>query len=259
MLGGVKLPGYLEAGEHRLLIRAGQKRGRFDFSINICEPIDDILYSGNLYPGVRYFVRRSGSGDQISRVVEADHIREDWFSPYFASNLETLAEALPEEGSGEVSEADGARIAKLVTHRDTWRRARAAERSALAVLSKMLSRPPLPPVVVDPLHHQDQGRRLASWRADLSVGVYDVTLSGDTIKRKWIYGREPEGEVSDVLAEFPHAAEWRIAVETVEGGGLYQVKEQPSAENDWTTVLRIDDGMTWQNSTELMIWAIPMK
>ena len=88
MLGGVKLPGYLEAGEHRLLIRAGQKRGRFDFSINICEPIDDILYSGNLYPGVRYFVRRSGSGDQISRVVEADHIREDWFSPYFASNLE---------------------------------------------------------------------------------------------------------------------------------------------------------------------------
>ena len=88
MLGGVKLPGYLEAGEHRLLIRAGQKRGRFDFSINICEPIDDILYSGNRYPGVRYFVRRSGSGDQISRVVEADHIREDWFSPYFASNLE---------------------------------------------------------------------------------------------------------------------------------------------------------------------------
>jgi hypothetical protein len=176
-----------------------------------------------------------------------------------AAILETLAEALPEEGSGEVSEADGARIAKLVTHRDTWRRARAAERSALAVLSKMLSRPPLPPVVVDPLHHQDQGRRLASWRADLSVGVYDVTLSGDTIKRKWIYGREPEGEVSDVLAEFPHAAEWRIAVETVEGGGLYQVKEQPSAENDWTTVLRIDDGMTWQNSTELMIWAIPMK
>jgi len=58
---------------------------------------------------------------------------------------------------------------------------------------------------------------------------------------------------------FPHAAEGRIAVETVEGGGLYQVKEQPSAENDWTTVLRIDDGMTWQNSTELMIWAIPMK
>lgn len=60
-LGMVKLPGFIEAGKHRLLIRAGQGRGDFDFSINICEPIDDVLYHGNRYPGVRYNVGDSAS------------------------------------------------------------------------------------------------------------------------------------------------------------------------------------------------------
>ena len=55
LFGNDKLHGYLEAGEYRLLVRAEQSRGRFDFSFNICEPIDDVLYAGNRYPGVRYY------------------------------------------------------------------------------------------------------------------------------------------------------------------------------------------------------------
>ena len=57
-LGMERLPGFLQAGEHRLLIRAQQSRGDFDFSINICEPIDDEYYAGNRYPGLRYFAQR---------------------------------------------------------------------------------------------------------------------------------------------------------------------------------------------------------
>ena len=59
-MGGDKIPGFVEAGEHRLLIRAGQGRGRYDFSFNICEPIDDLRYSGNRYPGVRYYQKGGG-------------------------------------------------------------------------------------------------------------------------------------------------------------------------------------------------------
>jgi len=59
-MGGDKIPSFVEAGEHRLLIRAGQGRGRYDFSFNICEPIDDLRYSGNRYPGVRYYQKGGG-------------------------------------------------------------------------------------------------------------------------------------------------------------------------------------------------------
>ena len=55
-LGMDRLAGFVEKGNHRLLIRAGQSRGAFDFSINICEPIDDPFYAGNRYPGLRYFL-----------------------------------------------------------------------------------------------------------------------------------------------------------------------------------------------------------
>lgn len=55
-LGMERLPGYVEAGEHSLLVRVEQQKGMFGFSFNICEPIDDELYAGNRYPGVRYHV-----------------------------------------------------------------------------------------------------------------------------------------------------------------------------------------------------------
>ena len=58
-LGSDKLPGYLTAGEHLLLVRVHQGRGRFEFSFNICEPIDDVLYAGNTHAGLRYYPDRA--------------------------------------------------------------------------------------------------------------------------------------------------------------------------------------------------------
>ncbi|MFC1526121.1 DUF362 domain-containing protein [Candidatus Latescibacterota bacterium] len=59
-LGMDRVPGHLEAGEHRLLVRAGQRRGKYEFSFNICEAIEDDDYAGNRYPGVKYYPTASG-------------------------------------------------------------------------------------------------------------------------------------------------------------------------------------------------------
>ncbi|MBT3345632.1 MAG: DUF362 domain-containing protein [Gemmatimonadetes bacterium] len=75
-LGMVKLPGYVEAGKHHLLIRADQRRGAYDFSFNIAEPIDDILYHGNRYPGVRYHVGDTGQEPIVQ--VAADDVGDDY-------------------------------------------------------------------------------------------------------------------------------------------------------------------------------------
>ncbi|MCC7264781.1 MAG: DUF362 domain-containing protein [Candidatus Latescibacteria bacterium] len=55
-LGQDQLPGYLEAGEHRLLARVQVGEGAGEFSFNICEPLDDPDFAGNRYPGLRYYV-----------------------------------------------------------------------------------------------------------------------------------------------------------------------------------------------------------
>lgn len=89
VLGGVREHAWVGAGEHTLLVRAGQTRGRFDFSINICEPIDDPLFAGNRYPGVRYFIHEPGEVPTgASRQVAAEHLREDGMDPaYFDGTL----------------------------------------------------------------------------------------------------------------------------------------------------------------------------
>ncbi len=55
-LGQDRLAGYLEAGEHHLLVRVQVEEGQGEFSFNICEPIDDEDYAGNRYPGLRYYL-----------------------------------------------------------------------------------------------------------------------------------------------------------------------------------------------------------
>lgn len=56
-LGQDRQAGYLEGGEHRLLVRVQVgEEGLGEFSFNVCEPIDDEDYAGNRYPGLRYFV-----------------------------------------------------------------------------------------------------------------------------------------------------------------------------------------------------------
>jgi uncharacterized protein (DUF362 family) len=54
-LGADRVPLRVEAGVHRLLVRAGQGRGDIPFSLNLCEPVDDEAYAGNRYPGLLYW------------------------------------------------------------------------------------------------------------------------------------------------------------------------------------------------------------
>ena len=62
-LGDDRMEGFLSAGEHLLVVRAVQGRGRFVFSFNICEPMDDMLYAGNTLPGLRYYPDRRRPDD----------------------------------------------------------------------------------------------------------------------------------------------------------------------------------------------------
>ncbi|MBT4099739.1 MAG: DUF362 domain-containing protein [Gemmatimonadetes bacterium] len=64
-LGQVRLPWTLSAGEHRLIIRADQGRGAFEFSFNICEPIDDVRYAGNSYLGLDYHLPGTASTELV--------------------------------------------------------------------------------------------------------------------------------------------------------------------------------------------------
>jgi hypothetical protein len=58
VLGEDRSAGFLDAGEHRLLVRVHQRRGPFEFSFAICEPIDDPLFAGNTPAGLRYYPDR---------------------------------------------------------------------------------------------------------------------------------------------------------------------------------------------------------
>ena len=80
-LGSVKQAGYLEEGEHLILVRAEQGRGGFEFSFNVCEPIDDELYAGNTYPGVRY---SAAPGYEEGGIVVSS---EDELSTFFESHV----------------------------------------------------------------------------------------------------------------------------------------------------------------------------
>jgi len=93
-LGQVRLPGYVEAGEHRLVVRAEQGRGRFDFSFNICEPIDDHRYAGNRYPGVRYHVTPSATEEVAALSVRAEDTFDRGWGGY-PTHSESTLEALP--------------------------------------------------------------------------------------------------------------------------------------------------------------------
>ncbi|MBT6147750.1 MAG: hypothetical protein HOH74_20095, partial [Gemmatimonadetes bacterium] len=64
-LGQIRIPWHLRAGDHQLMIRASQGRGAFEFSFNICEPIDDVRYAGNSYFGVRYHLPGASEDDLV--------------------------------------------------------------------------------------------------------------------------------------------------------------------------------------------------
>ena len=49
-------PIHIQAGENTVLVRADQTRGRFDFSLNLCEPEEDPRYDGNRVWGLKFAV-----------------------------------------------------------------------------------------------------------------------------------------------------------------------------------------------------------
>ncbi len=51
-----RVPIRLEAGRHRVVVRAEQSRSRFDFSLNVCEVEPDPRYDGNRVQGLTFFV-----------------------------------------------------------------------------------------------------------------------------------------------------------------------------------------------------------
>ncbi len=109
-LGMDRVRGYVGAGEHRLLVRAGQTRGDFEFSFNVCEPVDDELFAGNRYPGVRYWVNRPDSPEVAGQVVAADDAGADLSEDSEPFYLSTLAPAGPAAASGPAT-PDTVRVA----------------------------------------------------------------------------------------------------------------------------------------------------
>ena len=163
---------------------------------------------------------------------------------------------LPSARSGELSAEDSLKLANVGALKEMPRRARAAERGALAALGELLG-VTLPPVIEDPLR-RDQGIKLATWKAQLSRGVYHLVIQGDELTRQVVYGRDTEGEAIQMHAALPSEDGWQVAYEVLSGGGLYDVWEQPSASNGWRAVVRVDDEWSGRdNHTVLIIWAVP--
>jgi uncharacterized protein (DUF362 family) len=169
--------------------------------------------------------------------------------------LDSLIADLPTTGSGDWTDDDLLRLERLPSQRDAWERARAGERRALSALAHMLGAADLPPARA-PRDGRDSGQQLFTWKADLSSGVYDLHFVLDDVRLEHLFGRLPEGASTDFLAAFPRESGWQLAVQRHAGEGLYQVLQQPTADNDWTAVLRIDDAGTYRNVTDLSVWAV---
>ena len=174
-----------------------------------------------------------------------------------ADNLEELMARAPTGVGDELDEDDEPIFAQLRAARPLLRRAREAERRALAALARLLDRPELPPAREDPLKRRDRGRRLATWQASFSQGICDLTLSGGDLLLTHVTGWEPDGVNSEVCEPFPRESGWQVAVEAVQGDGMYQILQQPHPGNEWTTIVRVDDGWVRDSAPELNIWAVP--
>jgi uncharacterized protein (DUF362 family) len=171
--------------------------------------------------------------------------------------LTALGQAVARADDPATGEA-AARRQALAQTRGSWRQARDGERQALDALVTYLGQSPLPPVSEDPLRLRPQGRRLLTWRASISKGVQTLRVQDQAVALQHLTGRPAEGVTSQVEASMPRQTGWQVAIEVVDGAGTYTVTEQPTAANDWTTVVRIDDEWTtFGNRTEVVLWALP--
>ena len=134
-------------------------------------------------------------------------------------------------------EADGTRI-DPARAKVRLRAARSLERQALQALSDLLGRGPIPPPAEDPLRDRDRGVRLFTWRSSYAGGIYEIHYdNAEGLRYTWLHGREAEQVTTEVHAPVPEEGGWRFALET-EGSGYYEIRQTPSAENGWTTVVR---------------------
>ncbi|MFC1526644.1 DUF362 domain-containing protein [Candidatus Latescibacterota bacterium] len=174
-----------------------------------------------------------------------------------ADLLGQLVDLLPEKMGKALTDEALPQLEELRAKRSLVRQARDAERRAVEALSRLVGGPDLPPIAVDPLDRRDQGRRLATWQAERSKGVYDLSLRGESLEWERVSGREAEEVVYEVLAPVPETEGWELAVEAVRGVGRYFVLQQPTAATAWEAIIRVDDAWTGVTPAEVVIWAVP--
>jgi hypothetical protein len=134
------------------------------------------------------------------------------------------------------------------------------ERHALAALSELIGGPPLPPAAEDPMSRRDRGIKLATWRAERNRGLFRLTLGPEgELHQELLMGTPGRDIRGEVLTGVPAKDGWVIAVEEVEARGAYQVRQQPSVENGWQVVVRVDDVMAGRGNemTDIALWALP--
>ena len=155
-------------------------------------------------------------------------------------------------------EADSSRI-EPEKARVRVRAARRLEREALQALSDLLDRGPIPPPAEDPLSAKDRGVRLFTWRSGYAGGVYEIHYdNAEGLRYTWLHGRESEQVTTEVHGPVPEDGGWLFALET-EGEGYYEIRQNPSADNGWTAVVRTTD-FRWRRLThevEVTLWAVP--
>ena len=176
-----------------------------------------------------------------------------------ADVLHQIADGLPGGRDRQANDGpdEGAEVAKL---RPLMRQVRDAERQALEALAELIDGPPLPPVAADPMERRGRGIKLATWRAERNRGVFRLTLGPEgELEQKLLMGTPGKDIRGEALAGVPLRKGWVVAVDEVEARGVYQVRQQPNAENGWQAVVRVDDVLAGRGNelTSIALWALP--
>ncbi len=90
-----------------------------------------------------------------------------------------------------------------------------------------------------------------------NLGVYDLVLQNGELTQNRRAGRIAEGVSSELAYGAADLTGRALEVKRKSGAGIYVVWEQPSAQNGWRTVIRVDDEDNWgQIPTEIEVWAL---
>ena len=89
------------------------------------------------------------------------------------------------------------------------------------------------------------------------MGVYDLVIEGGELTQTRCAGRIAEGVGTELFYGAVDLTGVRLEVKRLSGAGIYLIWEQPSAENEWRTVIRVDDADNWgEIPTEIEVWAL---